>query len=126
MMDPKVETARELLLKLAKRLPTDFAPYSDRDRDGDWGPDCSCGCRHFLPLNGVERAWAYPTRFHKVSDELRRVNLHRFPYHFLLRVKTDIVRVLSRTAHVPNWKQPTFRVDGTDPSMDCPGIVALL
>ena len=35
-----------------------------------------------------------PTRFHLVEDGLRRVNLDRFPYHFLFRVYGDTVRIL--------------------------------
>jgi hypothetical protein len=33
--------------------PTDFAPYGIRLRDS---ADCSCGCRHFVPLAGQEGA----------------------------------------------------------------------
>jgi hypothetical protein len=40
----------ELLLKLCIHLPTDFEPWGQRSREEDWGPDCSCGCRHFLEL----------------------------------------------------------------------------
>lgn len=39
----------ERLHALVKHLPTDFEPYGERERDG---PDCSCGCRWFLPLEG--------------------------------------------------------------------------
>jgi hypothetical protein len=39
----------ERLHALVKDLPTDFEPYGERERDG---PDCSCGCRWFLPLEG--------------------------------------------------------------------------
>ena len=53
----------------------------------------------------VELARATPTRFHPVSDELRRVNLRRFPYHFLFRVKPDTVRVLVVRRHNRN---PSF------------------
>lgn len=38
------------LFNIIKTLPTDFAPYGSRDRDADWGPDCSCDCRWFAPL----------------------------------------------------------------------------
>ncbi len=38
---------------LVQKLPTDFSPYGQRDRDADWGPDCSCGCKHFHPLAGA-------------------------------------------------------------------------
>jgi len=42
----------EKLLKVVKDLPSDFVPYGNRSRDEDWGPDCSCGCKHFIPLAG--------------------------------------------------------------------------
>lgn len=43
----------DLLWTLCRRLPTDFAPDGDRDRDtADPCADCSCGCRHFVPLAG--------------------------------------------------------------------------
>ena len=35
-----------------------------------------------------------PTRFHPVDDDLRRVNLARFPYHFLFRIYGNTVRIL--------------------------------
>ena len=53
----------------------------------------------------VELAAAAPTRFYPVSDELRRVNLRRFPYHLLFRVKTDTVRVLVVRRHN---RKPSF------------------
>lgn len=37
------------LWTLCRKLPSDFAPYGERDRDT---ADCSCGCRHFIPLAG--------------------------------------------------------------------------
>lgn len=40
----------ELLHTLCAHLPTDFEPWGQRSREEDWGPDCSCGCRHFLAL----------------------------------------------------------------------------
>jgi hypothetical protein len=45
----------EHLLAIVRKLPTDFEPWGQRDRDAEWGPDCSCGCRHFLPLEGELR-----------------------------------------------------------------------
>ncbi len=43
----------EHLLKLVKKLPTDFEPFGERDREtAEPSADCSCGCRHFLPLAG--------------------------------------------------------------------------
>jgi len=40
------------LLKIVKRLDTDFEPMGRRSRETDYGYDCSCGCRHYLPLKG--------------------------------------------------------------------------
>ena len=34
---------------ICRHLPSDFEPYGERERDG---PDCSCGCKHFLKLPG--------------------------------------------------------------------------
>jgi PemK-like, MazF-like toxin of type II toxin-antitoxin system len=48
--------SHELLWTLAKRLPSDFEPYGQRDREDDWGPDCSCGCKHYHPLEGARGA----------------------------------------------------------------------
>jgi ribA/ribD-fused uncharacterized protein len=45
-------TMHEAFLRVCKELPGDFQPWGDRDRDSEWGPDCSCGCRHFLHLEG--------------------------------------------------------------------------
>ena len=36
------------------RLPTDFEPYGYRIRTG---PDCSCGCDWFLPLQALPMDW---------------------------------------------------------------------
>src|SRR6266496_2006051 len=43
----------DILWTVCRKLPSDFTPYGDRDRDTA-GPcaDCSCGCRHFIPLEG--------------------------------------------------------------------------
>src|SRR6058998_2124760 len=38
------------------KLPTDFEPYGFRSRD-DGGPDCSCGCRWWLPLQAMPYDW---------------------------------------------------------------------
>jgi len=35
-----------------------------------------------------------PRRYHFFKADLRRVNLKRFPYHFLFRVVGDCVRIL--------------------------------
>ena len=46
MTDPRHNPLHEIV----KKLPSDFQPYGQRSRDDDWGPDCSCGCRWFIPL----------------------------------------------------------------------------
>jgi hypothetical protein len=38
----------EKLLKVVRRLQTDYEPYGTVSRDGE--SDCSCGCRHFAKL----------------------------------------------------------------------------
>lgn len=43
----------DLLWTVCRKLPTDFDPYGARNRDtADPCADCSCGCRHFVPLAG--------------------------------------------------------------------------
>ena len=43
------------LLKITKRLPEDYKPFGEVKR---WEnpnlnyPDCSCGCKYFIPLKG--------------------------------------------------------------------------
>jgi Protein of unknown function (DUF2384) len=47
-----------LLLRIVKRLPSDFEPYGERARPEITDSDCSCGCRWFLPLAGaLGRDW---------------------------------------------------------------------
>lgn len=41
-------------------------------------------------LDAAERAESFSVR----ERDIRRVNLHRFPYHFLFRIVGDAVRVL--------------------------------
>ena len=43
-----------------------------------------------LMLDAAQR----PSRYHLFKSDLRRVNLKRFPYHFLYRVVEDGVRIL--------------------------------
>jgi len=48
-------TQHEKLFTLLKRLPTDYTDYGGeilRWADGDDYPDCSSGCRWFVPLEG--------------------------------------------------------------------------
>jgi hypothetical protein len=39
----------EKLWQIVRRLDTDYEPYGKAERDGS---DCSCGCRHFVKLDG--------------------------------------------------------------------------
>jgi hypothetical protein len=52
----RMSEMHKFLLTIVPQLPTDFEPYGERSRDTDWGPDCSCGCKHFLPLEGELRS----------------------------------------------------------------------
>jgi len=45
--------------------------------------------RHYMQ-QAVERPESFPV----LERDLRRVNLHRFPYHFLFRLVGDVVRIL--------------------------------
>ena len=51
MTDPRSDGLRSIV----KALPSDFEPWGERSRDEDWSPDCSCGCRWFVPLEGMLR-----------------------------------------------------------------------
>ena len=46
MTDPR----HRALLDIVKKLPSDFAPWGERSREEDWGPDCSGGCRWYVRL----------------------------------------------------------------------------
>lgn len=44
-----------MMFSVLKYLPTDYSDYGgeiERWKDDDDYPDCSCGCRWFLPLEG--------------------------------------------------------------------------
>jgi hypothetical protein len=47
----------------------------------------------------VAKVCENPTRFHPVDRGLRRANLDRFPYHFLLRLEATAVRILVLRHH---------------------------
>ena len=40
------------LWRVCKKLPSDFEPYGEQEREGEHWQDCSCGCRYFHPLAG--------------------------------------------------------------------------
>lgn len=43
------ESLHKHLHTLCRHLSSDFQPYGEREGTG---PDCSCGCKHFLKLPG--------------------------------------------------------------------------
>jgi hypothetical protein len=49
------EGLHEALHSVLKKLPSDFEPWGERSRESDFGPDCSCGCRWFVKLEGKLR-----------------------------------------------------------------------
>ena len=51
MTDPRHDPPHSIL----KKLPSDFEPWGERSRENEWGPDCSCGCRWFVKLEGSLR-----------------------------------------------------------------------
>jgi hypothetical protein len=52
--DPRHDALRAIV----RRLPSDFAPWGERSREDDWGPDCSCGCRWYVRLEpGLQLDW---------------------------------------------------------------------
>jgi len=66
----------------------------------------------YRELRGVMQVVAQrPERYHFFKGELRRVNLKRFPYHFLYRVVGDTVRILI-VRH--NRRHPDYGVERDD------------
>ena len=54
MTDPR----HSALLEVMRRLPSDFAPWGERSRETDFGPDCSGGCRWYVRLEpGLQFDW---------------------------------------------------------------------
>jgi len=51
LTDPRHDPLHSIL----KKLPSDFEPWGERSREHDSGPDCSCGCRWFVKLEGMLR-----------------------------------------------------------------------
>ncbi len=59
MSPPEIRAVHERLLSIMRRLPSDFEPYGERNRDE--GCDCSCGCKHFEPLQVTPFDWGVCT-----------------------------------------------------------------
>jgi len=63
--------------------------YYERVASRELADDFYSELRHFM-LEAAER----PESFSFRERDLRRVNHHRFPYHFLFRIVGDAVRIL--------------------------------
>ncbi len=58
------------------------------------------GDEFWAELNAfVQKAAGNPGRFHFESNGRRRVNLQRFPYHFLFREIGDAIRITAVRGH---------------------------
>lgn len=49
-----MSTLHEHLWSICKRLPSDYEPYGEQDRDNG---DCSSGCKWYLPLEDQPADW---------------------------------------------------------------------
>lgn len=56
----------------------------------------------------ISHAAKHPERFSVRERDLRRVNLPRFPYHFLFRISSDVVQILVVRHH---RRHPSFGLD---------------
>jgi hypothetical protein len=55
---------KELDVVLVK-LDSDFEPWGKRSREEDYGPDCSCNCKHFNKLEGdIGNDWGVCSNHH--------------------------------------------------------------
>jgi plasmid stabilization system protein ParE len=68
--------------------------YYEQIATKDLANDFYAELRHFM-----KAAAAQPEAFAIRKRDVRRVNLHRFPYHFLFRVVADEVRILVVRCH---------------------------
>ena len=76
--------------------------YYERIAGRDLADDFYAELRRFI-LEAVERPASFAVR----ERDLRRVNLHRFPCHFLFRTVGDAVRVLVVRHH---RRHPSFGI----------------
>ena len=63
--------------------------YYERVASRELADDFYAELRRFM-LDAAERPESFSIR----ERDLRRVNLHRFPYHFLFRIVGDAMRIL--------------------------------
>ena len=76
--------------------------YSERIATSELADEFYAELRYF-----IEEAAARPESFAIRERDLRRVNLRRFPYHFLFRIVDDSVRVLIVRHH---QRHPAFGI----------------
>ena len=76
------------------------APYYEKVADDRLADRFYAEFRHF-----VEEASIHPEKYNIRKDDFRRVNLRRFPFHFLFRVKEDTLRILVVRHHA---RRPTY------------------
>jgi plasmid stabilization system protein ParE len=77
--------------------------YYERVASRELADDFYAELRRFM-LEAAERPESFSIR----ERDLRRVNLHRFPYHFLFRIVGDTVRVLVVRHH---RRHPALGID---------------
>lgn len=52
----------EKLLQIVIKLPSDFKPFGEVDREKHYRPDCSCSCKYFTKLEGdIGKDWGVCT-----------------------------------------------------------------
>ena len=76
------------LLKIVKRLPEDYKPFGELER---WAnpeaeyPDCSMGCKYFIPLQGsLGQDWGVC-----LNKDSHRYGLLTFEHQGCLKFKFD-------------------------------------
>ena len=79
--------------------------YYDEDAGGEVASDFYAEFRHYAKAAG-ERPYSFPAQ-----EELRRVNLRKFPHHFLFQIMDEnILRILT-VKH--NRRHPSYGADRT-------------
>ena len=76
--------------------------YYEQVANRELADDFYAELRHFL-LDAAQRPESYAIREHAI----RRVNLLRFPYHFLFKIVDDAIRILVVRHH---RRHPSFGV----------------
>jgi hypothetical protein len=93
----------EKLWSLCRKLPSDFAPYGERDRGtAESCADCSCGCRHFLPLEGeLGKDWGICA-----NSKSPRAGLLTFEHQGCPEFETELEESIPQKEEVPHEATP--------------------